>query len=101
MGVKSSDKTRTLIIKFHNIETRRKVLSSRNLFYEVENKPKIKIFIAPDRTPKQREEHKKVYEELKKRKEKGETDLYIKNGEILKYVKYPQPFRYSSQSNWE
>ena len=101
MGVKSSDKIRTLVIKFHNIETRRKVLSLRNLFYEAENKPKVKIFIAPDRTPKQREEHKKVYEELKKRKEKGETDLYIKNGEILKYVKYAQPFRYSSQSNWE
>ena len=41
------------------------------------------VFIDPDRTPNERQFHVALREELKKRRNRGETDLIIKNGQIV------------------
>ena len=42
-----------------------------------------KVFIAPDMTSFERAKHKKLVEELKQRRQQGETNLIIKNGLIV------------------
>ena len=42
-------------------------------------------------SPKEREAHRKVYEELKKRKNEGENNLVIRNGKIVPYI--PHSYR--------
>ena len=42
------------------------------------------IYISPDKTKQQREEEKKLREELKRRKETEDPDLIIRNGKIIK-----------------
>ena len=44
---------------------------------------KSEIYIAPDRTKLERAKHKKLVEELKERRSKGETSLVIRNGTIV------------------
>ena len=41
------------------------------------------IYIAPDRTKLERAKHRKLVEELKDRRSKGETSLVIRNGTIV------------------
>jgi len=41
------------------------------------------VYISPDLTLKERQENKKLYLELKSRREKGEKDLMIKRGKIV------------------
>lgn len=43
-----------------------------------------KVYIAPDLTRNQREEDKKLREELKKLKEQGQTNIKIRRGKIVK-----------------
>ena len=57
----------------------------------------IKIFISPDRTQQQRDAHKILVNELKRRKKEGEKDIYIRAGEIVKQF---SPFRQSPQLFW-
>ena len=42
------------------------------------------VYISPDLTLEERQENKKLYLELKRCREKGEKDLMIKNGKIIK-----------------
>ena len=41
------------------------------------------IYIDPDRTPNERQYHVALREELKRRRSRGETDLIIRNGQII------------------
>ena len=41
-----------------------------------------KVYLVPDRTKLERTKHKRVVEELKRRKANGETNLLIHNGVI-------------------
>ena len=43
-----------------------------------------KVFIVPDMTPKEREKDKALRKELYERRDKGENDLFIREGKILK-----------------
>ena len=43
-----------------------------------------KVFIAPDMTKFERAKHKKLVDELKQRRQQGETNLIIKNGSIVR-----------------
>ena len=54
------------------------------------------IFIHPDRTTQEQEEHRKLVTILRERKKKGEKNIFIKNGKITTY----QPFRDDTQFNW-
>ena len=42
-----------------------------------------RVFIAPDRTKLEQEEHANLVNELRERKTKGETNLIIRNGCII------------------
>ena len=81
---KRGETNRPLIVKFKNDQTRSRILGSSsklNIKHDNEVRP---IYVSIDRTPKQREEHKKLVEELKGRKRNGETDLVIRNNKIVK-----------------
>ena len=64
---------------------------------EEDNEGKISyIFVHPDRTKLEQEQHRKLVSQLKQRKLKGEKDISIRNGKIIKYL----PFRSDTQFNW-
>ena len=44
-----------------------------------------KVYISPDLMPKERQQSKKLRDELKRRKDAGEKDLYIKFGKIVSH----------------
>ncbi len=48
------------------------------------------VFIAPDRTKKERDRSEVLREELKRRKEKGEVDLIIRRGRLVQNRKVDQ-----------
>ena len=90
-------KPRSLLIKINDEETQRQVLACA---------PKLRfsttwnqVYIQPDMSPKEREAHKKVYEELKKRRNDGESNLVIRNGKIVSYVPYPYRTRFITNSS--
>ena len=79
-------KPRPVIVKFHSTSTKFQILRHAKT---LKDSPKYcNIFVAPDLTPLQRLRNKHLREELRKRRESGETNLKIKKGEIIKeYVK--------------
>ena len=48
------------------------------------NDPKKRIYINRDRTPKERDQFRKLQGDLKKRQQEGETDLMIRGDKIVK-----------------
>ena len=45
------------------------------------------VYVRPDLTYKQRQEGQKLREELKRRQLRGETDLVIRRGQLIKIIK--------------
>ena len=83
LGQKLTTKPRSLLIQVNDEEIHKQILA---------NAPKlrfstiwIQVYIQPDLSPKEREAHKKLYEELKKRRDNGEN-LIIRNGKIIPYI---------------
>ena len=74
---------RPLIIKYTSAEIKSKYLrTSFDLKIKHCNEIK-KIYASIDRTEKQREKHRKLVSELKKRKEEGEENIVIRDGKII------------------
>ena len=80
----TTTKPHSLLIKVNDEETHREVLACA---------PKLRfsttwnqVYIQPDMSPKEREAHKKVYEELKRQRNQGENNLVIRNGKIVSYI---------------
>ena len=95
--IKDSLRPRPIIIKFSTTELKNKVLSLRNLTYtDKTDQTEHQIFIVPDRTRKEQLEHKKLTEELKKRRQDGEQNIIIRNGKIVSRL----PFRSNPQLFW-
>ena len=69
-------KPRPIIIRFSSMDKRTEILSLRDLNYETNNSSVIKVFIAPDRTKKQLEEHKKQHKVRRERQstQQGSSD---------------------------
>ena len=97
-GVRTSEQARPrpVILTFSTIETRQKVLQMRDVKHTNEDNTIIPIYISPDRTRKQQEEHRQLVLQLKKRKADGETNIGIRNGRIVAL----QPFRRNPQLYW-
>ena len=93
--IKTTDTIRPIKVSLKNVELRNNILKLRNIYCKSGNETK-QIFIAPDRTLQERENHKKLVAELKERKSKGEIDIMIRNGKIVS----SQPFRYKPQDFW-
>ncbi len=51
------------------------------------------VFIAPDRTKKERDRSEVLHEELKRRKENGEVNLIIRRGRLVQNRKVDQDKR--------
>ena len=74
---KKNDKPRPLLVTLD--KERDQVLSRVKMIRKW--KCWLKVWIDPDRTPKEQEDHKKLFEDFKKRKENGENLVFI-NGKI-------------------
>ena len=68
---------RPIKVTFEDIKVKREILAKSKLL----NKGKYKnVYINPDLTPNQRQHDQKLRNELKKRRDDGEENLYIKQG---------------------
>ena len=80
--VGKDSKPRLLKIQIANEAFRRKLFSKTKKFNEREGDPKKKVYVNPDRTPKEREDYKKLRAELKER-QKTNPNLIISRGKIV------------------
>ena len=81
-GKKMEEKPRTLVLTLDSLDQKTEVLEKA---YRLSHSSKWNsVYIAPDRTPKERVEHKKLREELKRRQVEGENDIVIRRGKIIK-----------------
>ena len=86
-----ASKPRPLIVKFKNFSVRQKLLTNAGLLnvkWDNEIRP---VYMSIDRTAIQREENKKLVDELRNRKQNGETHLIIRNNKIIQNFPREQP----------
>ena len=81
IGCKDSTRVRPLLVRFTSEDSKLTVLSDAPCLRFHDNYKK--VFIAPDITKFERAKHKKLVDELKQRRQQGETNLIIKNGSIV------------------
>ena len=82
VGKKTAGKVRPLCIRFVSTSVKARVLRNGKELRNSSEEWKKKVYIAPDLTRTQRTENKRLYEELKARRDK-EEDVVIKNGKIV------------------
>jgi len=81
LGKRKNDKPRPLLVMLTDISVKRQILRNAKL---LRNSNSYKsVFISPDLTQQEREVSKKLHNELKRRKQAGETNLIIKHGKIV------------------
>ena len=91
VGKRIADKDRPLVVKFSTIEKKNSTLqASRNLSVKVDREIR-KIYATPDRTPKQREEHKKLVAEMKAKNGESDDTWIIRNGKVVKKIRDSNP----------
>ena len=88
-------KARPILLKLSNEDARLKLLKLRNLKFN-DDTGEYDIYINPDRTKKEQDEHRKLLAELRERRSNGEENIIIKNGKIIQVL----PFRQNPQSYW-
>ncbi len=95
LGRREQGKTRPLKIIMPNENDKVDVLKKIQSLKKSDNADEKQLVqdlrIAPDRTKKEREDYKKLRQELDERKSKGEENLIIRNNRIIK--KDQRPFR--------
>ena len=91
------EKTSPIIITLSDEEKRLQILKSRNLKLERDSEQPILIYCSPDRTLKQRQLYKELLENMRERREKGETGLIIRNYKIVQF----QQSRFNPDDHWE
>ena len=82
--MKNTDKDRPILIKMKTERCCYEILKQSNQLRNSKDKEVNNIAIRKDLTVRQREMNKKLTEELKRRRNRGETDIKIKNGKIVK-----------------
>ena len=81
VGKKMNVRPRPLILEFNSVEKKKEVLSDSGKLKLKHNNVSRDVFVSIDRTPKQREEHRKLVDELKQKKSADSNDNYvIRNG---------------------
>ena len=93
LGAKTSDKLRPLRVQLNNLGHRRSVLANAKKLRDLSSDIFKGIYINPDLSVKERQAQKKLRSELARRKENGETDIFIRRGRIMKQ-------RNSDHSQW-
>lgn len=84
LGYQREGKIRPMLIKLGCEEEKFEILRRAKYLKDETDPMKKKIGIAPDLTKKQREHDYQLRQELKQRRDQGETGLYIKNGQLFK-----------------
>ena len=84
LGAKTSDKLRPLRVQLNNLGHRRSVLANAKKLRNSSSDIFKRIYINPDLSVKERQAQKKLRSELARRKENGETDIFIRRGRIMK-----------------
>ena len=90
LGAKTSDKLRPLRVQLNNLGHRRSVLANAKKLRDLSSDIFKGIY---DLSVKERQAQKKLRSELARRKENGETDIFIRRGRIMKQ-------RNSDHSQW-
>lgn len=92
LGKVIPNKTRLLKVRLPSSTLKRDALSKAKTLRHSTVEDNRKIYISPDLTPAAREEGKRVRELLKLRRDKGETNLVIRRGEIVRdpTVRHPR-----------
>lgn len=84
LGKASADKTRPILITVGDKLKRAEILKNAKKLRQLgDGNPLKNVIIKPDQTKLELEQEKKLVKELKVRKEKGETDIFIRNGKII------------------
>ena len=88
---KTPGKERPMLVKMKTERACYKILKSSKLLKESTDKEINKVMIGKDLTMRQREINKKLNEELKRRRNNGETNIKIQNGKIIKIGSHQPP----------
>jgi len=82
IGREQDNKIRPTLVSFDTESVKLAVLANapQLRFHKKFNK----VYVSPDRTRFEREKHRKLVEELKRRREQGERNLIIKNRSIVR-----------------
>ena len=87
VGKKIEGKDRLLIITVESVDVKQDILRSAT---ELRNTEEWRnVFITPDMTRQEREEGKRLRDELKRRRDAGQTGLVIRRGKIIKKADHP------------
>ena len=84
IGAKRENMPRMLCVRLRSPEVRSRLLENSPSLRKSKLAWKKKVYINPDLTKEQRERNQHARNELKRRKENGETDLIIRNFEVVK-----------------
>ena len=91
LGAKSSNKLRPLRVQFNNLGHRRSVLANAKRLRDSSSDVFKGIYINPNLSVKDIQEQRKLREELNRRKENGETNIFICRGHIVKQRSLSNP----------
>ena len=87
LGAKVANKSHPLRVQLNNLSQRRSVLSNAKKLCNSSSRAFKEIFINPDLSPKERQAQKELRSELARRKEAGESGIFIRRGRIVKQNK--------------
>ena len=80
----NASRPRLLRVTVSNERVKKQALMKAKILRKSEDQTLSKIYITPDLTFQEREKNRKLRAELAARKQKGETELVIRNGRIIK-----------------
>ena len=81
LGKRNGEKPRPLLVGLDNDATKTEILSQSGKLHRFDQYNK--VYIVADKTEYEREKHKKLIDELKFRRFKGEKNSIIRNGSIV------------------
>ena len=103
VGKIKEGKTRSIIVKLNDKNTKQRLLKLRNLQY-TQLETQSNVYINPDRTVEEIKTFKKLREEMKTKqaiakKNNLSVKYVIRNNKVIESTN--QPFRYDAQKLWD
>ena len=84
VGKKDDNRARPLVVKFATVDIKNKILKKSGDLKIKRGNENLSVYVSIDRTKDQREKHRKLVEELKKRRrETGDLNLVIRGEKIV------------------
>ena len=103
IGRIAEGKTRPIVVKLNDKNTKQRLLKLRNLKY-IQDGTESNVYINPDRTVEELKTFKKLREEMKSKQAIAEKNNWnvkylIRNNKVIESTN--QPFRYDAQKLWD